>query len=364
LAGWSIVAEMIPQARDSGERRALRASLAASEASYRAIFETAVEAIIVIDESGVIHSANPAVQGLLGYHTDELLGRNITMLMTEPHRGGHDGYLAAYLTTGQRKVIGRGREVEGLHKDGSIVPLELAVAEWRDGERRFFTGFMHDVSARHTAEAERLAAQRRELVVGELTHRIGNMFAVIQSLVVATARSQDSVNEYRDALLARLRAFACTQMTLAREARTSLGLRELIDFELRPYLEAGRRISVMGEDLLLEGAAPQNFAMIIHELATNAAKYGALSTPGATLSIHWNISADPGCEAVLALEWAERGGPVVEKPQRQGFGSTVIDRIALTLGGTTVFDYAPAGLRFTLHVPAAKLYKRHQAPPT
>lgn len=334
----------------------------AAEARLRAIVETAADAIVVIDEAGVIQSVNPATEAMFGYSAEELIGRNVSLLMPEPWHSAHDGYLAAYLKTGERKVIGVGREVEGLRKDGSILPVDLAVAEWRVEGRRYFTGQLRDISARKMADAQRLQAERRELVVGELRHRINNMFAVIQSLVVLTARSHHDVGTYIRALQTRINAFATTQVELARQAWSSMDLRELVNFELKPYSEAGQQVSVQGEALSVNSAAAESLAMVVHELATNSAKYGALSTPGATLDVRWRLISDRTGELRLVFEWIERGGPPVLPPQRRGFGSIVIESSARTLGGAAQLNYGPEGLYCTIDMPAARVRVRCKAP--
>ena len=116
-----------------------------SEARYRAIVDTAVDAIIVIDELGTLNAFNPAAEGLFGYSADEVLGRNIKMLMPEPDHSGHDGYLSRYRDTGERRIIGIGREVRGRRKDGSVFPHYLGVAEGLLGGKRVFTGIIRDL---------------------------------------------------------------------------------------------------------------------------------------------------------------------------------------------------------------------------
>lgn len=347
VAGALLFSEVIT--RQVETRRAHQAA----EARLRAIVETAVDAIVVIDEAGVIQSVNPATETLFGYRAEEVVGHNVACLMSEPTRSAHDGYLAAYFATGERKIIGAGREVEGRRKDGSVLPVDLAVAEWRVEGRRYFTGVLRDISARKAANAQRLQAERREMVVHELRHRISNMFAVIQSLVVATARSHHDADACRDALLNRLTAFAATQVALARQGWSSLGLRELVEFELRPYSEEGRNILLQGDEVSLNGAAAESLGMVVHELATNAAKYGALSCPDGALTVRWRVTRDAAGEARLVLDWIERGGPPVTTPPRRGFGSTVIESSARALGGATRLVYAPEGLGCTVDMPAA-----------
>src|SRR5688572_26551260 len=136
------------------ERSATEQALTESEARTRAILDAAVDAIITIDERGRVESMNPAAERLFGYPAAEVLGQNVKMLMPEPYRHEHDGYLHNYLSTGQRKIIGIGREVVGLRKDGSTFPMDLAVSEVRLGARRLFTGIVRDITERKKAEEQ------------------------------------------------------------------------------------------------------------------------------------------------------------------------------------------------------------------
>lgn len=347
IGGLLLVTEVI-----TAQVETQKAHLAA-EARLRAIVETAADAIVVIDQDGVVQSANPAAATIFGYGMEELVGRNISLLMPEPHRSQHDGYIRRYLTTGERRIIGTGREVEALHRDGSRLTIDLAIAQWWDDGRPFFTGLMRDVSARKVAEAQRRQAEQRELVVGELRHRINNMFAVISALISATARSREDVKSYRDALLTRISAFAATQVELARVAWAARGMRELLDFELKAYVEADTEVVLDGPDLQLKGQAAESLAMVIHELATNAAKYGALSTPGAVVRVQWRLAQEEGGSGRLIVEWTEQGGPPVSAPGRRGFGSSVIERSARMLGGNARLEFEPEGLRCTMELDAS-----------
>ena len=129
-------------------------SLYDSEAKNRAIINSAVDGVITISERGIIMSANPATEKLFGYSAPEMIGQNVDMLMPEPHQTDHDGYLRRYLGTGKRKVIGIGRETEGMRKDGSLFPIELSVSEAPYRGERIFTGTIHDISARKKVEHE------------------------------------------------------------------------------------------------------------------------------------------------------------------------------------------------------------------
>ncbi len=137
---------------DITEQKKAEAALDERQAALSAILQTAVDAIITIDQEGIVRTVNPAVQTLFGYDAGEIVGRNVKMLMPEPYRSQHDGYMTHYLKTGARKIIGIGREVTGRRKDGSTFPMHLAVSEFSfDGQRRF-TGIIHDISQRKETE--------------------------------------------------------------------------------------------------------------------------------------------------------------------------------------------------------------------
>jgi two-component system sensor kinase FixL len=176
------------------ELRGTLEDLAAAEAALRdcdtrtrAIVDTAVDGIVTIDERGTIQSFNPAAERIFGYRAAEVIGKNVQLLMPAPDRNRHDAYLARYLETGEKRIIGIGREVVGQRKDGSLFPMDLAVAESFLDSGRVFTGMVRDLTARKRAEAElrelhKLAQQRERLadigaITAQLAHDIGNPLA-------------------------------------------------------------------------------------------------------------------------------------------------------------------------------------------
>jgi PAS domain S-box-containing protein len=138
--------------QDITERKRAEGALRESEARAQAIVNTAADAIITIDERGIIERFNPASERLFGYTADAAIGRNVNILMPSPYRDEHDSYLARYLSTGEKKIIGIGREVIGKRKDGTTFPIELAVGEVRLGDRRIFTGIIRDITERKRIE--------------------------------------------------------------------------------------------------------------------------------------------------------------------------------------------------------------------
>jgi PAS domain S-box-containing protein len=165
----------------TGLKRA-QTELAAREAHLRSILDTVPEAMIVIDENGLITSFSSAAGQLFGYTEQEVLGRNVKMLMPSPYREGHDSYLGHYMRTGEARIIGYGRVVTGLSKDGATFPMELAVGETRTNGPRIFTGFIRDLTSRQKMEEELRQSQKMEAIgqlTGGLAHDFNNLLTVI-----------------------------------------------------------------------------------------------------------------------------------------------------------------------------------------
>jgi len=332
--------------------QARQAALQASEARLRAIVETAADGIITINQDGIIESVNPEVERLFGYARDELIGQDVRLLMPPPDREQADQYLARYLRSG-------GREVAGRRQDGSEVPLFLSIGEFSLGGRRLFTGILRDITERKRSD------ERQLLLMAEIDHRAKNLLASIQAMILLTKPHARSVSEYADTLVGRLHAMARAHDLLAREKWQGARLHELIRNEFEAYVGAdGAALTIAGDDLLLRPRAAQTLSLALHELATNAAKYGALSTPGGRVTISSSVeaaaaetrareAAEPASAGEdLVLTWTESGGPEIARPKRRGFGSVVIERgIAHDLGGSTSLEFDPAGVRCTIRFP-------------
>ena len=159
----------------------------------QAIIETAVDGIIAISDRGVIESVNPATCKIFDYTEGEMLGQNVSMLMPQPHKHNHDGYIHNYTTSGERKIIGIGREVPGRKKDGTIFPFWLAVSEFKLGEKRMFTGVVHDMTEQKKAEtALRELNQELESMVSERTEKLSD---VVNKLLASNQQLQHEIQE-------------------------------------------------------------------------------------------------------------------------------------------------------------------------
>jgi two-component system sensor kinase FixL len=165
-------------ARDITATRRARNTLAEREAHLQSVLDTVPDAMVVIDILGTMRSFSATAERLFGYTPDEAVGQNVRILMPSPFRDHHDGYLLRYLTTGERRIIGTGRIIVGQRKDGSTFPMELSVGEMRSGERRFFTGFVRDLSDRQQSQ-QRLHDLQAELIHMARFTALGEMASML-----------------------------------------------------------------------------------------------------------------------------------------------------------------------------------------
>jgi len=191
------------------------------------------------------------------------------------------------------------------------------------------------------------AEEQRDLLLRELEHRIKNTLATVQAIAGQTFRDVDP--NARQAFEARLRTLSNAHMTLTAENWRSVTLRDLILSTLAPLMVEQSHFSAVGPDLRVEPKSAVALSMAIHELCTNAIKYGALAAAGGHVTIVWDIAADR-----FRLRWQERGGPAVSAPERKGFGSLMIERaLAVQLDGEVKIDYAECGVVCSIDAPLA-----------
>jgi two-component sensor histidine kinase len=201
------------------------------------------------------------------------------------------------------------------------------------------------------------AEEQQTMMVAELNHRVKNILAIVQSMASQTVRASSSVEDFSDAFTGRLKALAIAHDILTQTRWIGVGLRELLATVLAPYRSSDEmRISIHGPAVLLPARAVLPMSMVLHEMATNAAKYGALSTQQGNVEITWQMHDDDGS---IELVWQERGGPAVKSGTSKGFGTRLIDHvISHDLDGKTRVDFDPGGVRwmlaFLIDVPAPR----------
>lgn len=291
---------------------------------------------------------------------------------------GSDGHIERMNANGQRLMeldaFGRvsGAYWPSLWPPESQAGIEVAIAEARNGGSGHFTGFCPTAkgtpkwwevlvtaipgasaapdrliaSSRDITE-RKLAEQRRIMLTRELAHRGNNMMAVIQAIVSRTLRGNLKLSEARDVLMNRLRALARSQSALLSEGFIGAPLSEIVRLEFEAY---PAQVKSAGPRVMLNPRVAQNFALVMHELATNAFKYGALSQPDGQVAITWSID-DAETEAKLRFTWRELNGPLVTPPTRKGFGSIMLqDVMAQEFGSLPKTSYNPDGLIYEFEV--------------
>ncbi len=218
-----------------------------------------------------------------------------------------------------------------------------------DGKPLKMFGIMQDITAAKMAE------QRQALLTHELQHRIKNILATVSAIASQTLRNGDLITA-RESFLTRLKALSEAHNLLTDTRWTNASLRGVLDASLAPH-KLGQRVALAGDDLRLNPRMALSLALAVNELATNAMKYGSLSTDAGIVELNWTIrNADGEGGRELVWTWRESGGPPVSPPTRRGFGSVLIERVlGADFGGEVSIDYAPTGVVTVLRVPAANL---------
>ncbi|MCD7060327.1 PAS domain S-box protein [Pelagibacterium xiamenense] len=312
-----------------------------------AIVEGSDDAIISKDLSGRIQTWNPGASRIFGYTASEVIGKPITILIPE-ERLDEEPRILAKIRSGERVDH---FETVRRRKDGSFVDISLTISPIRDAAGTIVgaSKIARDISER------RLAEQNQRLLIREMQHRVKNLFAVATSIVTLTARqnlaAEALASTIRDRLSALARAHELTTSGWsADENENACGdLLALIETVLAPYSD-GNRVRIGGDHVAVGSHATTNIALLIYELATNAAKYGALSVAKGQLTIGLHVEGDN-----VRIDWAEAGGPGLHGEKASGFGSQLANKLTSALGATLTRDWRPTGLVITIEIPLARL---------
>lgn len=268
--------------RGAAETAEALAHLAAREAHLASILDTVPDAMVVIDEAGHVQSFSLAAEQLFGWQATELVGRNVNVLMTDPHRAAHDGYLERYLTTGERRIIGIGRVVVGKRKDGSTFPMELAVGEMVSGEVRYFTGFIRDLTERQATERRLQDLQSELMHVSRLT-ALGEMASAL-------------AHELNQPLSATANYVKGSVRLLEREPTDKAKLKHALSQAGEQMLRAGQIIRRL-RDFVERGETERR----VESLPQLLDEAGALAMVGAKeRGVHLRFELDPTADLVLA----------------------------------------------------------------
>ena len=315
-----------------------------SNAMLAAVVNSSIDAILSVDGAGTITSWNAGAEGLFGLSATESVGQPLGAVFSDTSPAERETY---------RRRIAEGEahefETRQERRDGRAIDVWVTSAPIRDRGGRIMGAslFVRDMSAHRQRE------DHVRFLMRELTHRSKNLLAVIQAMARQSLTKDIAPDEFVRRFTSRLAGLAGSHDLLSSVQYKGVSLTGLIGSQLNHYEELfGSRIVLNGDDLTVRPEAAQNIGVALHELSTNAAKYGALSNDAGVVAITWGLNGEN--PVLFNLDWRESGGPPVSEPTRRGFGSIVMNRIAgQAMSGRSGTRFDPDGVHWTLSVPAS-----------
>ncbi|HZL31526.1 MAG TPA: PAS domain S-box protein [Pseudolabrys sp.] len=345
---------------DITEHKRSEEALRESEERFRAMFELGPVAVYFCDASGVIQNFNRRAVELWNREpasgdTDERFCGSFKLFRPDGSFMPHEQCPMAEVISGKISVA---RDVEVLieRTDGSRVTVVVNIRPLKNqrGEVTGAINCFYDITDRKEAE------ERQQLLMNELAHRGKNLLAVVHSIASRTMSGTRSLAEAREVLANRIQALARSQTVLMADGFEYASLTEIIRLEIEGFSD---RVNADGPDVMLNSKTAQTFALLIHELATNATKYGALSQAVGHVSIQWKVEGT-GEEAEFRFRWQEHDGPPVKPPTREGFGRILLEKVvAQDFGAKPKVSFAPEGLDYEIHAPLSVMAASSAPPP-
>ncbi|MGA7326093.1 MAG: PAS domain S-box protein [Rhodomicrobium sp.] len=333
---------------DSTERMKAEEAVRASEERFRGIFEYAATGIAILDLEGRFESCNPAYSAMVGYTEEELRGLNFREVL---HPDDREFNLAENRRLLAQEIPSFGISNRLVRKDGTVIWRYKHVSLLRNaaGTPARIISLVTDMTERKRHE------EHITLLMREVNHRSKNMLAVVQSIARQTAATKPE--EFVERFEERIRALAASQDLLIKNDWRGVGLDELVRLQLAHFNDLiGKRIDLRGPSLVISAPAAQTIGLVMHELATNAGKYGALSTGDGRVDIEWSVKCVAAGKETFLMCWRECGGPPVRAPSKQGFGSTVISRMAVeSLDAHVELGFPATGFSWQLECPAVEV---------
>ncbi|MBY2942924.1 PAS domain S-box protein [Rhizobium leguminosarum] len=304
------------------------------------IISSSEDAILGIDLAMMVTDWNDGAEKLYGYSSSEILGRSVTVLIPD-NRVDEEARIIARIKAGERIET---HETIRRHRSGKLLDVSLTVSPIYDAEGRIVgaSKIARDITARK--EAERV----QEVLIAELNHRVKNILATVAAIARQTFAGAPDAEAARAAFDARLQSLARAHDLLTHGNWEAASLGNVVSEALSAY--PAERLDISGPDLNISPKAVVALALIVHELATNAAKYGALSAESGKIAVSWKLEGSP--DPSLILLWSESGGPPVKPPLRRGFGSRLIEAMSSgQLKGRAELAYDDGGLRCLISAP-------------
>jgi PAS domain S-box-containing protein len=318
-----------------------REEVAVDLARLAAIVASSDDAIVSKTLDGTITSWNEGAARIFGYEASEMIGRPITSFIP-PELHAEEKRILARLQRGERI---RHYETARMAKDGRRVDVSLTVSPLRDTSGKVIGASKVGRDITERKQAEKL----QRVLIDELNHRVKNTLATVQAIASQSLVHAKSPTEFVSGFTGRVQALANAHTLLTRSEMRGAEVMDLVREQVLLGAADDHRISCSGPLLMLEPQAALHLALILHELATNARKHGALSAANGRLSVSWEMRSNGGQN--LLLRWEESGGPKVRAPAARGFGSTLIEQTLRAHGGEASINYRPDGVTCEIRLP-------------
>jgi PAS domain S-box-containing protein len=336
--------------QDVTARKQAELQLHASQQRLRTILDGVVSMIGLATPNGALLEVNEAFLRFTGAASEGLIGKPIWTHPAWAHTPAlQDRLISAFAKAEAGKRMRFDAEIQSAN--GALIPVDVQLAPIFDDSDQVTDIVMSavDISERKRAEAH------REMLLSELNHRVKNSLATIQAIAAHTLREATSLESFRQSFTGRLRAIAASHDLLVSTTRDTSDISRLIRDQVVGYAPADSgRLEMTGPPLVLGPQGSHAFGLILHELATNASKYGAFANDTGRLSISWFIEEGEG-DPEAVIDWVESGGPPVTPPSRKGFGSVLIEQsLSHALGGKSNLTFDPKGLKAQFRFPARR----------
>ena len=312
-------------------------------AGLQTVLDTALDPVVVMSMDGMIIGWNRLSTDTFGWSEEEARGRRLSDLMIPlQYREAHEEGVKRYLATGEERVLNRRIEISALHRDGTEMAVELSVTASEQFGEKLFIGFIRDISDRKEA------AERQQRVLQESEHRVKNMLTVVQAIAIQTAQNSPDVETFTSVFSGRLESLAQAHELLVGKVWHDVALSALVERVLGAEVATGRA-RFGGPEILLKPGQVLGLSMILHELYTNAIKYGALCGDEGRVDLDWRIEG-----GMIELAWREIGGTCDAEVPSSGFGHRMIAMsVKSDLRGTIERDWREEGLSAVLRFPSA-----------
>ena len=335
---------------DITARKEAAIELAESRNRLGSVVDSAMDAIISINSRQNVLLFNSAAESMFQRKAADVVGRPLSQLLPQQFMKRHAHHVDGFAQTGvSNRAMGSLGALSALRADGSEFPIEASISQTTIAGEKLFTAIVRDITERQRAE------NMQRLLLAELDHRVKNTLATVQAIAMQTLNAKMEPAAFVESFAGRIQALGRAHGLLSRSGWQGADLALLVNEQLLLGLSgADRRISTSGPHIMLEPQMALHLGLVLHELGSNARKYGCLSQPEGRLATEWWLNGNSG-DPTLRLRWSESDGPPVAAPKIRGFGTTLIERsLRYALGGEAQLDFAPSGVTCNICLPLAK----------